>query len=140
MTDGEIVQSLLAGGEPIESRVSDDTSRAAGDKATPRIPEELSILPMREFVVFPGTVVPLTVGRASSIKLLDETLPLTKVIGLLTQRNPETEDPQPQDLYPIGTAALVLKLLRQSDERIVMIVQGLQRFSLRKFIVTSPYL
>jgi ATP-dependent Lon protease len=140
MTDGEIVQSLLAGGEPLRSKSNDETSRDPADKGTPRIPDELSILPMREFVVFPGTVVPLTVGRASSIKLLDETLPLTKVIGLLAQRNPETEDPQPQDLYPMGTAALVLKLLRQSDDRIVMIVQGLQRFSLRKFVATTPYL
>ena len=80
-----------------------------------RIPEELSILPVRGFVVFPGTVIPLNVQRAASLKLLDDTLPRTKVIGLLTQRDETKEDPSPQDLYSVGTAALVLKLIRQSE-------------------------
>src|SRR6266511_6233881 len=94
---------------------------------TPRIPDELSILPVRGFVVFPGTVVPLNVQRAASLKLLDETLPRTKVIGLVTQRDETKEDPAPHHLYPIGTAALVLKLLRQSDDHVVVIAQGLRR-------------
>jgi ATP-dependent Lon protease len=106
----------------------------------PHIPEELSILPMRGFVVFPGTVVPLNVQRAASLKLLDDTLPRTKVIGLVTQRDETKEDPAPQDLYSIGTAALVLKLLRQSDDHVVVVVQGLRRFSLRKVTATSPFL
>ncbi|MEY2574658.1 MAG: ATP-dependent Lon protease [Verrucomicrobiota bacterium] len=110
------------------------------DEATPRIPEELSILPVREFVVFPGTVLPLTVTRAASIKLLDETLSRTKVIGLLTQRDETKENPEPQDLYHVGTAALVLKLLRQADDRVLMIVQGIRRFAIRKIIATEPYL
>ena len=117
------------------------TIAATTDQAqTPRIPEELSILPMRGFVVFPGTVVPLNVQRAASLKLLDETLPGTKVIGLLTQRDEIKEDPEPQDLHSVGTAALVLKLLRQSDDHVVVIAQGLRRFSLRKIIATSPFL
>src|SRR5437870_4746777 len=95
---------------------------------------------MRGFVVFPGTVVPLNVQRAASLKLLDETLPRTKVIGLLTQRDETKEDPEPQDLHSVGTAALVLKLLRQSDDHVVVIAQGLRRFSLRKIIATSPFL
>ena len=70
---------------------------AAG--SAPQIPDVLSILPLRSFVVFPGTILPLTVGRAASIKLLDETLPQTKIIGLLTQRDETKEDPEPQDLY-----------------------------------------
>src|SRR5207302_9081155 len=106
----------------------------------PRIPEELSILPVRGLVIFPGTVVPLNVQRAPSLKLLDDTLPRTKVIGLLTQRDETKEDPEPQDLYSIGTAALVLKLLRQSDDHVIVLVQGLRRFSLRKIIATSPLL
>jgi ATP-dependent Lon protease len=112
----------------------------APEISTPKVPDVLSILPLRSFVVFPGTILPLTVGRASSIKLLDETLPQTKIIGLLTQRDETKEDPQLQDLYPVGTAAVVLKLLRQSDDRVVIVVQGLRRFSLRKIIATDPYL
>src|SRR6516164_6884495 len=110
------------------------------ESRTPRIPEELSILPVRGFVVFPGTVIPLNVQRAASLKLLDDTLPRTKVIGLLTQRDETKEDPTPQDLYTIGTAALVLKLVRQSEDNVLVIVQGLRRFSLRKIIATDPFL
>src|ERR1700746_535218 len=76
------------------------------ESRTPRIPEELSILPVRGFVVFPGTIVPLNVRRPASIPLLDETLPRTKVIGLLTQRDETKEEPAAQDLYHVGTAAL----------------------------------
>jgi ATP-dependent Lon protease len=110
------------------------------ETSAPQIPDVLSILPVRSFVVFPGTILPLTVGRAASIKLLDETLPQTKMIGLLTQRDETKEDPQPQDLYPVGTAAMVLKLLRQSDNHVVIVVQGLRRFALRKIVATNPYL
>jgi ATP-dependent Lon protease len=110
------------------------------EASAPQIPDVLSILPLRSFVVFPGTILPLTVGRAASIKLLDETLPQTKIIGLLTQRDGTKEDPQTQDLYSVGTAAIVLKLLRQSDNHVVIIVQGLRRFALRKIVATDPYL
>src|SRR5205814_10146272 len=64
------------------------------ESRVPQIPEELSILPVRGFVVFPGTIVPLNVRRPASIQLLDETLPRTKVIGLLTQRDEAKEDPE----------------------------------------------
>ena len=107
---------------------------------TPHIPEELSILPVRGIVVFPGTIIPLNIQRAASLKLLDDTLPRIKVIGLLTQRDETKEDPTPQDLYSVGTAALVLKLLRQEDDNVLVIVQGLRRFSLRKIVATSPFL
>src|SRR5436189_2852015 len=110
------------------------------ESRTPKIPEELSILPVRGFVLFPGTVISLNVQRAASLKLLDDTLPRTKVIGLLTQRDETKEDPSPQDLYSIGTAALVLKLIRQSEDNLLVIVQGLRRFSLRKIIAIDPFL
>lgn len=118
-----------SGGAPADS----------SDGATPRIPEELSILPVRGFVVFPGSVLPLTVSRPGSIKLLNETLPLTKVIGLLAQRDGSNEEPQPQDLYHLGTAALVLKLIRQADDRVVVVVQGIRRFAIRRIVTTQPY-
>jgi ATP-dependent Lon protease len=136
MSDGQI-QVLQSQSNPPEAPSVAVSGAAMGE--TPRIPEELSILPVREFVVFPGSVLPLTVTRPASIKLLDETLSITKVIGLLTQRD-EKENPAPEDLYRVGTAALVLKLLRQGDDRILMIVQGIRRFALRKIIATEPYL
>src|SRR5438094_351590 len=138
MSDQEI--SALQPGAELKPGPQDTIAAITDQSQAPRIPEELSILPMRGFVVFPGTVVPLNVQRAASLKLLDETLPRTKVIGLLTQRDETKEDPEPQDLHSVGTAALVLKLLRQSDDHVVVIAQGLRRFSLRKIIATSPFL
>jgi ATP-dependent Lon protease len=119
-----------------------DAAAIAGipERAGQSIPNVLSILPLRSFVIFPGTILPLTVGRAASIKLLDETLPQTKIIGLVAQRDETKEEPQPQDLYPVGTAAIVLKLLRQSDNHVIVVVQGLRRFALQKIIATHPYL
>ena len=110
------------------------------ERSAPQIPDVLSILPVRSLVAFPGTILPLTVGRAASIKLLDETLPQSKIIGLLTQRDETKDDPEPHDLYSVGTAAIVLRLLRQADNHIVIVVQGLRRFSLRKIVAASPFL
>ncbi len=137
MSNDGPIQVLQSSGTPPAPRPA--AAIGGPTEETPRIPEELSILPIREFVVFPGTVLPLTVTRPGSIKLLDETLSITKVIGLLTQRD-DKEDPTPDDLYHVGTAALVLKLLRQADDRVLMIVQGIRRFALRKIIATEPYL
>src|SRR5215471_15515315 len=111
-----------------------------GESQMPHIPEELSILPVRGIVIFPGTIIPLTVQRSASLKLLDETLPRNKVIGLLAQRDESNEDPPPQDLYTVGTVALVLKMIRQAEDNVLVIVQGLRRFSLRKIVATSPFL
>jgi ATP-dependent Lon protease len=127
---------MKAGADPTTAIAAD----MSDDSKTPKIPEELSILPVRGFVVFPGTIVPLNVRRPASIALLDDTLPRTKVIGLLTQRDEAKEDPQPQDLYPVGTAALVLKMIRQADDHVVIIARGLQRFTLRKIVATSPFI
>src|SRR5438477_1307256 len=126
----------------IESKPAGQGTVAFGvdESRMPRIPEELSILRIRGFVVFPGTVIPLNVQRAASLKLLDDTLPRTKVIGLLAQRDETKDDPSPQDLYSIGTAALVLKLIRQSENDVLVIVQRLRRFSFRKIITTDPFL
>ena len=122
-------QIALASELELKSSTSPTIAADMTDESlVPRIPEELSILPVRGFVVFPGTIVPLNIQRADSLKLLDETLPRTKVIGLLTQRDETKEEPEPQDLYSVGTAALVLRFLRQSDDHVLIIAQGLRRF------------
>ena len=132
------LSTLRAG---VESKPGTESTIAAGtgESQMPHIPEELSILLVRGLVIFPGTIIPLTIQRAASLKLLDDTLPRTKVIGLLTQRDEAKDDPTPQDLYTVGTAALVLKLLRQAEDNVLVIVQGLRRFSLRKIVATSPF-
>lgn len=104
------------------------------------IPDTLPILVIRNLVVFPGTVVPLSIRRKSSRQLLDESLTESKVIGLMTQRQPEIEQPGPNDIYPVGVAGLVLKMIRQPDETVLLVIQALQRISLRKVTQTHPYM
>ncbi len=109
-----------------------------GDKV--RIPKVLPLLPIRGTVVFPGTVMPLSVGRPASLKMLDEALPASKVIALFTQRDEDVEDPQPDQLYQVGVAAMVLKLIRQPDNTASIIVHGLARLRLRDVVQQKPYL
>ncbi|PYL08279.1 MAG: endopeptidase La, partial [Verrucomicrobia bacterium] len=132
--------SVLPAGVEAKAGAQSTIAAGAGPSGIPRIPEELSILPVRGIVVFPGTIIPLNIQRPASLTLLDDTLPRTKVIGLLTQRDEMKEDPAPRDLYTVGTAVLVLKLLRQAEDNVLVIAQGLRRFSLRKIVAISPFL
>ena len=112
----EVLTTLQSGGDLDSNMPSPDNAFAKGSQPqAPAIPDVLPILPVRSFVVFPGTVAPLNVQRTASIKLLDDTLPQSKIIGLVAQRDSEKEDPEARDLYEVGTAAIVLKLLRQAD-------------------------
>jgi ATP-dependent Lon protease len=135
----ETISVLQTPNESQPKRPASSSGDDFGEKM-PVIPDTLSILPVRSLVIYPGTVLPLTIGRPSSIKLMDETLPQSKIIGLLTQRDENKEEPAAQDLYSVGTAAIVLKLLRQADNQSVAVVQGLRRFALRKIVQTHPYL
>jgi ATP-dependent Lon protease len=136
----EILTTLQESGPGDPSHVGSDLSAGGQAARMPDIPDTVSILPIRGFVIFPGTVAPLNVRRPASIKLLDETLPQSKIIGLIAQRDETKEEPGAQDLYEIGTAAIVLKLLRQSDDHVVALVQGLRRFALRKIVATEPFI
>ena len=115
------------------------TDQASGSNQ-PEVSSPLPILPIRGVVVFPGTVVPLTLGRPSALKLVDDNLPQNKVIGLVTQRHEDTEKPETEDLYPVGVACQVLKLMRQPENTVVLLVQALRRFRLGAVTQTEPYL
>src|SRR5438874_13817313 len=103
------------------------------------IPHTLPILPIRNIVVFPGTVMPLNVGRPKSKALLDEVMPAEKLIGVITQRNPEMEDPRQEDLYAVGVACMILKLFKLPDGNQSIIVHGLTRFRLKSLDRTEPF-
>ncbi|HTG43153.1 MAG TPA: LON peptidase substrate-binding domain-containing protein, partial [Verrucomicrobiae bacterium] len=105
----------------------------------PVIPETLALLPVRGMVIFPGTVVPLSVRRPASLKMLDETLPKTKMIGLFTQKKEEDTNPGADELYQVGVAGNVLKLIRQADDVVVILVQALRRIRLVEVITAKPY-
>src|ERR1700743_2765861 len=103
------------------------------------IPNTLPILPIRNIVVFPGTVMPLNVGRQKSKNLLDEVMPGEKIIGVVTQRNAETEDPQNEDLHTVGVACMILKLFKLPDGNQSIIVHGLVRFRLLSIDQNEPF-
>ena len=108
---------------------------------TIKYPEIIPILPLRGVVVYPQTAVPLTIGQARSIKLVDDVSGTTdKLIGLVAARNPELEEPGPADLYTVGTIATVHRLFRAPDGTIRLLVQGLMRFRVVEFVETEPYL
>lgn len=104
------------------------------------LPEVLPILPLRNMVLFPGVVIPITVGRDTSIQLVDEAYKGNKNIGVVAQRDEKTEDPKQEDLYPIGTTARIIRVLKLPDGNLTIIIQGKKRFEIDEIIVNKPYL
>ncbi len=104
------------------------------------IPTELSILPLRNMVLFPGVVIPITAGRDKSIKLINEALEGDKTIGVVAQLNEEVEVPGGNDVYRFGTVAKILKTLKLPDGNITVILQGKKRFAIDEIIQEDPYL
>ena len=106
-----------------------------------QIPSVLPILPLRGVVVYPQTAVPLTIGQARSIRLVDEVMASDeRLIGLVASRDPDLEAPEPADLFSIGTVAMVHRMFRAPDGTIRLVVQGLARFELGQFVQSDPYL
>lgn len=106
-----------------------------------QIPTVLPIMPLRGLVVYPQTAVPLTIGQPRSIRLVDDVVASEeRLIGLIASRNPELETPEPQDLFSVGTVAMVHRLFRAPDDTIRLVVQGLSRFRLGEFDQLEPYM
>ena len=105
-----------------------------------QFPDVLPILALKNTVLFPGIVIPITVGRDKSIKAINKAYEEGRVVGVLSQRESEVEDPSFDDLYSVGTAARILKLLRMPDGTTTAILQGRQRFALTKLFRETPYL
>ena len=103
-------------------------------------PETLPILPLRNTVLFPGVIIPITVGREKSLKLIQDVSKEDKLLGTLTQIDGSIEDPESKDLYRIGTVAQILKVLEMPDGSTSVIIQGKKRFHVKKFVVTKNYL
>jgi ATP-dependent Lon protease len=104
------------------------------------LPDILSILPLRNTVLFPGVVIPITVGRDKSIKLIKDAYKGEKTIGVVSQKNDNIEDPAFEDLNKVGTVAHILKMLRMPDGNTTVIIQGKRRFELKELIQTDPYI
>jgi ATP-dependent Lon protease len=104
------------------------------------LPDTLPILPLRNTVLFPGVVIPITVGRDKSIQLIRDAYKGDKTIGVISQRNDAVEDPLPGDLHQVGTIAHIIKQLRMPDGSTTVIIQGKRRFKIKEFQQTEPYM
>jgi len=102
------------------------------------IPEEMPVLPLREFVVFPYMVLPLFVARERSIAALEDALAGDRLLLLTAQRNPEVEEPDPDDLHRVGTVAMVMRILRMPDGRVKALIQGLAKARIESFVENEP--
>lgn len=104
------------------------------------LPDELAILPLRNSVLFPSVVIPITVGRDKSIRLVKEFYKKKKTIGVATQKNSDVEDPTTDDLYKIGTVAQILKIMQMPDGNMTVIIQGKRRFEIVDQTQSEPYM
>ena len=103
------------------------------------VPDELPILPLKNTVLFPGVVVPITVGRDRSLKLVKEAYESDKTIGVVSQKDEQEEDPDEDDLYKVGTVAQILKLIKMPDGSKSIVIQGKTTFKIDEFLQKDPY-
>ena len=103
------------------------------------IPDELSLLPLRNTVLFPGVVLPITVGRDKSIKAVNDAYKADKLVGVVAQKDSAVEDPAVTDLEDIGTVAKIIKLIKMPDGGTTVIIQGKKRFKVESIIAEDPY-
>ena len=113
---------------------------AAELEAGGTVPEVLSILPLRDTVLFPQAVVPLAAGRETSVRLIEDAARGGRLIGVFGQRDPSVEDPQQGDLHRVGTAATILKVVKQPDGIVRLVVQGIARVRIVEMVQTRPFL
>ncbi len=109
-------------------------------RASEPLPDALPVLPLRETVTFPETLTPLAVGQERSIKLVDDVLGANRMLAMVAARDPENEEPGPEDLYEVGVAGVVARMVKVPDGTLRVLVQGAQRVRLGPYVAEQPYL
>ena len=117
--------------------ISDDEDDVDFKKS--ELPKELPILPLRNTVLFPGVILPITVGREKSSKLIQEINKGDRIIGTVAQKDPQVNEPEEEDMYRTGTVAHILKVLEMPDGSTSVIIQGRQRFEMIEMVQAEPY-
>jgi ATP-dependent Lon protease len=129
--DSEMI-SILGAGESADSQGAKAWSKS--------LPESLPILGLADIVIFPGAVTPLLVETTQSIRLIDDVVAGDRFLGLILQRNPDVDDPTPDDLWSVGCAGRVIKMLKFPDNTVRILVEGLRRFRVVEYTSKTPYL
>src|ERR1044072_2665891 len=104
------------------------------------LPQTLPILGLSDIVIFPGMVAPLLVETPQSIKLIDDVVSGDRLLGVALQKNPEAENPSPEEMHEVGCAARLLKMLKFPDNTVRVLVEGLWRIQIKQYTDRSPYL
>ena len=127
-------------GKDPDAMVDDNVGNTSDRPEAGRLPLSLALLPLRDTVLFPQSILPLAAGRAASLKLIEEAARGDRTIGVITQRDPAAEEPGEADLHRIGTVATIHKVVKQPDGTLRLVVQGLRRFRILELTQTRPYL
>ncbi|MFL5891747.1 MAG: LON peptidase substrate-binding domain-containing protein, partial [Solirubrobacterales bacterium] len=130
-------QDGAPGLEVIEGADVEEAIRSRQDQP---VPAALPVLPLREMVPYPDTLTPLAVGRPRSMKLINDVLSGERMLALVASKNPEAEDPSPDELHDVGVAGIVARMLKVPDGTIRILVQGTERVRLGDFVAEDPYL
>ena len=128
------------GGPSIEVVEGADVEQVIRERQGQPVPAALPVLPLQEMVPFPDTLTPLAVGRPRSMRLVNEVLSGERMLALVASKNPETEEPGPEELYDVGVAGIVARMLKVPDGSIRILVQGTERVRLTDFVAEEPYL
>ncbi len=128
ITDFDNIELIPLGGEDVD------------DEKLGKLSDELPILPVRNMVLFPGMVIPITVGRQKSVRLVKKAYKGNRTLGVIAQANPNKEDPTGDDLYKIGTVAHILKMIALPGGNTTIIVQGRKRFEVQEYTKSDPSL
>jgi ATP-dependent Lon protease len=132
------LQDLLEAGED-ESIMTSDSAGDSGREDTPT-PELIAVLPLKETVVFPETMMPLAVGQPRSVRLIDSVLAKDRLVALVAAKNGEIETPGPDDSYRIGSLGLIQKMIKAPDGTLRIVVQGIRRVEIDEFVSEEPFL
>ncbi len=130
---------LNVGDEDLEQSIPLPTADEEREMSTSDVPDDIPILALRNTVLFPGVVLPITVGRDASLKLVKDAFAGDRLIGVVAQRNGDIENPDPEDLYEYGSVATILKLIKMPDGSKSIVIQGKRRFRIDTFIQQEPY-
>jgi len=126
-------------GSPV-LEVVDSPAAEEAIRANQPLPEALPVLPLRDTVTFPETLTPLAVGQERSIKLVDDVLGGNRMLAMVASRDPEKEEPGPEDLYEVGVAGAVARMVKVPDGSLRILVQGMQRIRLGPYVAREPYM
>src|SRR5215468_2457717 len=127
-------------GSPVLEVVESPLDAEDAIRASEPLPDALPVLPLRETVTFPETLTPLAVGQERSIKLVNDVLGANRMLAMVASRDPELDEPGPDDLHVVGVVGVVARMLKVPDGTLRVLVQGMQRVKLGPYVAEQPYL